>query len=130
MERTAEEIVTELLADLRSELAQEEDAERAIEVYKMANWIISQLDELKESALKLAEQDMQQRNLTSLKIMAGSAGWTVPKAKQLNERAWKEALVSDSRLMDIQRQFDLAQAVLDKAQEPFTGLPESRFFIR
>jgi hypothetical protein len=130
MERRSEEIVSELLAELRSELAQEEDAERAVEVYKMANWIISQLEELKESALKLAEQDMQQRNLTSLKTMAGSAGWTVPQARQLNERAWKEALVSDSRLMEIQRQFDLAQAVLDKAQEPFTELPESRFFIR
>jgi hypothetical protein len=130
MERRTEEIMTELLAELRSDLAQEEDAERAVEVYKVANWIISQLEELKESALKLAEQDMQQRNLTSLKTLDGSAGWTVPRARQLHERAWKEALVSDSRLMDIQRQFDLAQAVLDKAQEPFMELPEPRFFIR
>jgi hypothetical protein len=31
--------------------------------------------------------------------------------------------------MKIQREFDLAKAVLQRAQEPYLELPEPRFFI-
>ncbi|MCZ7572873.1 MAG: hypothetical protein M5U01_30335 [Ardenticatenaceae bacterium] len=130
MEHTPEQTASRLVAQLNETLSQNEDTETGIAVYKMANWIISELDEVKASALELAQQDMQQRELDALKTSAGSAGWTEPKTKQLNEQAWTEASLKDPRLMQIQRDFDLAQAVLHQAQEPFTELPEPRFYIR
>lgn len=130
MEQAAEQMARQLLAQLNAELKQNEDAETAIDVYKTVNWIVSELDGVKERALDLAQQDMQQRGLDALKTPAGSAGWTEPRVKQLNEQAWIEALAKDPRLMKIQRDFDLARAALEQAQEPFTELPEARFFIR
>jgi ribosomal protein L11 methylase PrmA len=130
MEQAAEQMAKQLMAQLNAELNQNEDAETAIDIYKTVNWIVSELEEVKEAALDLAQQDMEQRGLDTLKTPAGSAGWTEPKAKQLDEQAWMEALAKDPRLMKIQRDFDLAKAALEQAQEPFMELPEARFFIR
>ncbi|MDQ4076779.1 MAG: hypothetical protein M3220_11115 [Chloroflexota bacterium] len=125
-----EETTRELIAQLTEQLAQNEDAESAIDVYKRANWIISQLDEVKDSALELAQQDMEARGLEHLKTPAGSAGWTEPRARQLNEQAWMAALAQEPRFMRLQREFDAAEAALRQAQEPYQALTESRFFIR
>jgi ribosomal protein L11 methylase PrmA len=130
MEQTADQIARQLISQLTGKLAQHENAESAIDVYKTANWIISELDEVKETALDLAQRDMQQRGLDALRTPAGSAGWTEPKAKQLNEQAWTEALAKDPHLIKFQRDFDVAKATLEQAQEPFMELPEARFFIR
>lgn len=130
MEQRPEQTATQLIAQLKGELAQHENAASAIFVYKTANWIISQLEEVKESALTLAQQDIEQSGLEALRTPMGSAGWTEPKARQLDEQAWLEALAVNPGLMKVQRDFDMAQAALRQAQEPFMELPESRFFIR
>jgi hypothetical protein len=127
---TIERTATELVAQLNARLAQYEDAETAISVYKMANWLINRLAEVKEAALDLAEHDMRDRSLDALQTPVGSAGWTEPKATQLDEEAWREALSADRRLLEIQRAYDQAQGALEQAQGPYCELPESRFFIR
>ncbi|NIR26626.1 MAG: hypothetical protein GWN77_06630 [Gammaproteobacteria bacterium] len=124
-EQTAEQ----LIAELRENLARQEDAATAIAVYKQANWIISQLNEVKDAALSLAEQELQQRQLEHLRTSVGSAGWTKPQVKQLNQQKWQQALARDPELMEVQRDFDRAQAILQRAQEPFSEFPEPRFFI-
>jgi hypothetical protein len=129
MEPIFEQTGKQLIVQLTGQLTQHEDAETAISVYKTAIWIISQLEEVKHAALILAEQEMRQKGLEVLKTLFGSAGWTKPQAKHLNERAWQEALARDPESMKIQREFDLAQAVLQRAQEPYMELPEPRFYI-
>lgn len=130
MEQTVEEKARELVSALNGQLARREDAESAVEVYRTANWVISMLDEVKQNALNLAEDDMRQRGVEHLRTPAGSAGWTQPQSRQLDEEAWMAALAANPELMRIQRTYDLAEAALQQAQEPYLGLPEARFFIR
>jgi hypothetical protein len=130
MEQTTEQRARELISALSGELAHHEDAESAVEVYRMANWVISTLDEVKEDALNLAEHDMRQRGIEHLRTPAGSAGWTEPRSALLDQDAWMAALATNRELMRIQRTYDLAEAALRQAQEPYLELPEARFFIR
>jgi hypothetical protein len=125
-ERTATHLVTELTGELR----RHEDAETAIQVYKMANWIIGQMEEVKAKARQLAEADMEQRGLDELDTPTGSAGWTEPQVRQLDEEAWARAMGRNPRLMELQREFEEAEAALEQAREPFKELPEPRFYIR
>jgi hypothetical protein len=124
-----EDTARQLISQLTEILARNEDAESAIAVYKTANWIISELESTKETGLNLAEQDMQERELSHLRTPAGSAGWTEPRARQLNEQVWLEAMARDTRLMRIQRDYDAARAALEQVQEPYMDTPEPRFFI-
>jgi len=128
--RSPEETAGRLVAELSGELRQNEDAETAVEVYKMANWIIGRMEEVKQAALNLAEHDMEQRGLERLDTPTGSAGWTEPKARQLDETAWARAMAKDPRLREIQRTFEEAEGALERAREPYKELPESRFYIR
>jgi hypothetical protein len=130
MEQTAEDKGRELISALNRQLARHEDAEHAIEVYRMANWVIGMLDEVKEDALNLAEHDMRQRGIEHLRTPAGSAGWTEPKSAVLDQDAWMAALAANRELMRIQRTYDLAEAALRQAQEAYLEMPEARFFIR
>jgi hypothetical protein len=125
-----EDTARQLINQLTEILARNEDAESAIAVYKTANWVISELESTKETGLNLAEQDMQERELSHLRTPAGSAGWTEPRARQLNEQVWLEAMARDTRLMRIQRDYDAARAALEQVQEPYMDTPEPRFFIR
>ncbi len=130
MEQTPEQVVEHLVNLLNSRLSTSEDAETAIWTYKTANWIISEMEEVKHNAINLAEQDLHLQGKQSLKTSAGSAGWTEPKARQLDEAAWSEALARDSELLRLQREYDQAQARLEQAQEKYMRLPEPNFFIR
>lgn len=117
-------------AELIQKLTQYEDGDTAIAVYKEANLAISQLEEVKRAALALAESELRQAGEVSRKTVAGSCGWTAPKTRQLDKDAWQAALAADTDLTAIQINFDRAKTILEKAQEPFTRLPESRFFIK
>lgn len=130
VDRSPEQTATRLVAELTGELRQNEDAETAIDVYKTANWIIGQLEEVKEAALDLAERDIEQRGLDKLSTPTGSAGWTEPRARQLDEETWTRALAKNPQLREIEREYEAAKTALDRAQEPFKELPESRFYIR
>jgi hypothetical protein len=130
MELSTNREAQQLIDRLEAELARGEDVDAAIDVYKTVNWIIDRLQEVKSEALDLAEQDMRQRELKSLKTRVGSAGWTEPKAKQLDEEAWAKALERDPYLRQVQERYARAQAILEEAREPFMQLPEPRFFIR
>lgn len=130
MDQASEQFATQLINQLNNYLAHAEDAESAIAVYKTANWVISQLEAVKESALNLAEQDLEEKGLEDIRTIAGSAGWTEPKAPQLNEVAWSQALAADPELRQIQREYDRTEAVLRQAQQPYMELPKPRFFIR
>jgi hypothetical protein len=121
---------TRLVTDLKGELLRNEDAETAVEVYKTANWVISRMEEVKQAALDLARDDMEQRDIEKLDTPIGSAGWTEPKAPQLDETAWARAMAQNRRLREIQRAFEEAEDELERAQEPYKDLPESRFYIR
>lgn len=129
-ERTVETMVNDLVTRLRQQLAQQEDAETAIAVYKLCNWLSSQVDLVKQEALALAEQDLKERGLAALRSPLGSAGWTQPEVKQLDEAAWLAALAQYPDLRERQRAFDLTQATLQQAQTPYLKVPASRFFIR
>jgi hypothetical protein len=130
MEPSLNREAQQLIEQLQAELARGEDVEAAIDVYKTVNWIIDRLQEVKSEALDLAEQDMRQRDLKSLKTRVGSAGWTEPRARQLDEEAWAQVLERDPYLRQVQERYARAQAALEEAQEPFMQLPEPRFFIR
>lgn len=130
MEPTPEAIANDVITLLQQGLAQQEDAEAAIAVYKLCNWLIGELDRVKRDALALAEQDLAAKGQAALRTPAGSAGWTEPEIKQLDETAWLHALAQNPALMERQRVFDLAQAALQQAQMPYLKLPPSRFFIR
>ena len=130
MDETVEQVARQLINMLRSELSRHEDAETAIDVYKTANWIINELDEVKQTCSNLAEQDMEERGLSHLRTRVGTAGWTEPQARQLDEQAWRRAMAESPDLMAVQRDFDLAEARLRQAREPYMELPEPRFFIR
>lgn len=125
-----EQTATRLVAELTGQLRQNEDAETAIDVYKTANWIIGQLEHVKNAAVDLAEKDLEQRGLDKLSTPTGSAGWTEPKTRQLDEDAWARAMGKDPDLREIQREFEAIKATLERAQEPYTELPETRFYIR
>lgn len=116
--------------ELIQKLTQYEDGDTAIAVYKEANLAISQFEEVKKAALALAENELRSTGEVSRKTVAGSCGWTAPKTRQLDKGAWQAALVVDTDLAAVQINFDRAKAILEKAQEPFTRLPESRFFIK
>jgi len=130
IDRSPEQMATRLVAKLTGRLRQHEDAETAIDVYRTVNWIIGQLEEVKDAALDLAEKDMEQRCLDKLSTPTGSAGWTEPKKKQLDEEAWTRALAKNPRLRQIEREYETARAALERAREPFEELPDSRFYIR
>lgn len=130
MDYNPERLGEELVDQLRSRMNEQEDAQSAIAAYKMANYIISQLEEVKRTALQQAEHDLRVSRRDSIKTSAGSAGWTQPKVRVLNENAWREAVSRDPGLAEIQRNFEVSQAVLQNAQEPFMELPEPVFFIR
>ncbi len=125
-----EQTATRLVAELTGRLRQNEDAETAIDVYKTSNWIIGQLEDVKDAALDLAEKDMEQRGRDSLSTPTGSAGWTESQTRRLDEDAWAQAVGRNPRLREIQREFEASRAALERAQEPFKELPESRFYIR
>lgn len=125
-----EQTATHLIAQLTGELQRNEDAEAAVDVYKTANWIIRRLEEVKKRALDLAQKDMEQRGLGKLDTPTGSAGWTEPQARELDEETWAQAMAKDPRLMEAQSEFEAARATLKRAQEPFRELPEPRFYIR
>lgn len=129
-EYTIDQVVAQLIAQLRAQMAEEEDAEMAIAVYKKANWAASLLEEVKHTALVLAQQDLEQRGIDALKTAVGSAGWTKPEARQLQEQQWRAALAGDPKLLQLQRAFDLAQGALYQAQDAYMALAEPRFFIR
>lgn len=79
MDQISDETAKRVIDELREQLAKGEDAETAIAVYKLATWLIGQLEEIKASALDLAERDMQKRDVEALKTPIGSAGWTEPR---------------------------------------------------
>ena len=125
-----EQTATRLVGELKRVLRHNEDVETGVDVYKTANWIIGQLEKVKEEALALAEADIDQRGLENLDTPTGSAGWTEPEVPKLNEEAWQKAMGKDSRLREIQREYDAARSTLERAQRPYMELPASRFSIR
>ncbi len=130
MDQKTEQTVEDLINHLSGQLSAKEDVAAAIDVYKTANWIISRLDDVKQHALNLAENDLRLNNQTYLKSASGSAGWTEPKARILNEKAWEEAVRQNPQLHNLQREYEVAQALIQKAQEPYMETPEGSFFIR
>ncbi len=116
--------------ELLQKLTQYEDAETAIAVYREANFIIAQLEDVKKAALNLAESELRSTGETGRKTPFGSCGWTQPKTRQLDKDAWQAAVAEDSDLSAIQMNFNRARSLLEKAQEPFLRLPEGRFFIK
>ncbi len=130
IQQTPEQIARQLIAQLNRELSQHEDAETAIAAYKTANWIINQLEEVKKTAIDLAEHDMQERGLEALRTPAGSAGWTKPEARQLNQQAWQDAIARNPELARLQWEYDRAYELLERAREPYMELPAPWFFIR
>jgi hypothetical protein len=129
-EYTIDQVVAQLIAQLHAQMTATEEAEMAIAIYKKANWAASLLEEVKQAALVLAQEDMEQRGIDALKTAVGSAGWTKPEARQLQEQQWHAALAGDPKLLQLQRAFDLAQGALHQAQETYRALPEPRFVIR
>lgn len=117
-------------AELAQKLTQYEDADTAIAVYKEANFIIAQFEDVKKAALNLAENELRSTGETVRKTTIGSCGWTVPKTAQLDKVAWQAAVAENSDLAVVQSEFDRVDAALKKWQQPFMKLPEGRFYIK
>lgn len=116
--------------ELVQKLTEYEDLETAVAVYKEANFLIAQFEDVKKAALSLAESELRSTGETGRKTAIGSCGWTQPKTPQLDKEAWAAAIGKDTDLATFQRHFDAAEKVLRKAQEPFMKLPEGRFYIK
>ena len=120
----------QLIIDLNTRLTEAEDAETAIAIYRMASWLISQLDEVRQTASAMAEVDMKGREVESLRTPVGSAGWILSEEEQLDESAWRAALAQNPALVEVRRQFEAARVALREAQKPYMETPPPRFFIR
>lgn len=120
----------QLVVDLNTRLADAEDAETAIAIHEMATWLISQLEDVRQSASELAEKDMKRREVESLKTPVGSAGWTRSVEEQLDENAWRAALAQNATLADLQRRFEAVRVALRQAQKPYMESPSPEFRIR
>lgn len=116
--------------ELAQKLTQYEDVDTAIAVYKEANFIIGQLEDVKKAALSLAENELGLSGEVKRETIAGSCGWTAPKTKQLNKGKWQAAIAESGDLNSIQINFNVAEKLLKKAQEEYMELPEGKFFIR
>lgn len=116
--------------ELAQKLTQYEDVDTAIVVYREANLAIAEFEKVKQAALSLAENELRSTGEANHKSIAGSCGWTQPKTKQLDKGAWQAALATNAELECYQINFDQAEKLLRKAQEPFMKLPEGRFFIK
>ena len=109
----------EPMYSLRQKLAEAQDAETAIAIYKEADEIRRQLEEIQTSARDLAQQDMQARGLESLQTPVGQAHWQQPEEPVLDQTAWAEAVAEDPALRNMQRDVELAYEELREAQAPF-----------
>jgi hypothetical protein len=109
-----------------------EDVKSAIAVYREANAIIKEYQQVKEIALDLARSDMEADGVLHHKDDFGSAGWTEPKRVKLDEHRWQSIIKTDPEMKILQREADAAAENLRRAQEDqgCFVLPESRFFIR
>jgi hypothetical protein len=116
--------------ELAQILAQYEDAESAIVVYKEANLAIAGYEEVKKAALQLAEQALIDTGEAHLKTLIGSAGWTEPKKPQLDEEAWAKAMAKDHNLATVELNYRNAKRVLEDWQREYMKLPPKRFYIR
>ena len=77
----------EPIYSLRQKLAEAQDAETAVAIYKETEEIRRQLEEIQAAARHLAEQDMQARGLESLETPVGQAHWQQPEEPVLDQAA-------------------------------------------
>lgn len=116
--------------ELTQKLTQYEYVDTAIAVYKEANFIIGQYDEIKKNCLSLAENELMSTGEVHRKSIVGSCGWTEPKTKKLNEAKWRRAVNQNKELMKLEDEFERIRNSLSLAQAEFMELPEGRFFIK
>lgn len=116
--------------ELTQILTQYEDAASAIAVYKECNLAIAEYEKIKEAALQLAQNSLEETGETTLKTLVGSCGWTEPKTPQLNKERWQQAIIEDTNLATVQRNFRAAEQTLKRWQQPYMILPAKRFYIR
>lgn len=116
--------------ELAAILAQYEDEESAILVYKEAASIMAEYNKVKQQCVQMVEASLIASGKTKLVLDVGTAGWSAPKKKKLNEARWLAALEVDTDLAALQGKFHDAEQELERAQEPFMELPEGRFYIR
>jgi uncharacterized LabA/DUF88 family protein len=119
----------EPIYSLRQKLAEAQDAETAVAIYKEAKEIHRQLEEILASARALAEEDLQARELESLETPVGHAHWRQPEEPVLDQVAWAEAVAEDPELRNMQRDVELAHEELREAQTPFMRPAEPVFEI-
>jgi hypothetical protein len=129
MEKTSELGLKRTVLELERKLEEAGDAETAIAVYKSADWIIDQLEVVKERARALAEEDLKERGEASVSTPVGSAAWTEPDEALLDEEAWQEALARDASLQRLVRDFEDAQAALEQARAGYRRAPERRLVV-
>lgn len=127
---TPELLAAKFVGSLGAKLAEYEDAETAIAVYRQANVTINELKRIKELCLDLAQSELRANGETHRATVLGSAGWSQPKTPRLDKGAWEHAAALEPDLAKIQADFDRAKKLLEVAQEPFMVLPEPAFFIR
>ncbi|MFN2289875.1 MAG: hypothetical protein ACK2UC_01670 [Anaerolineae bacterium] len=119
----------EPIYSLRQKLAEAQDAETALAIYKEAGEMRRQLEEIQASARALAEEDLQERGLESLETPVGHAHWQQPEEPVLDQAAWAEAVAEDPSLRSMQRDVELAYEELRQAQAPFMQPAEPIFEI-
>ena len=129
MEQTSELGLKRTVLELERKLDEAGDAETAVAVYKSADWIIDQLEVVKERARALAEEDLKDRREDSVSTPVGSAVWAEPDEAPVDEEAWQEALARDASLQRLVRDFEEAQAALEKARAGYRRAPEQRLVV-
>jgi hypothetical protein len=129
MEKTSELGLKRTVLELEQKLDEAVDAETAIAVYKSADWVIDQLEVVKERAQALAEEDLRERGEDSLSTPIGSAAWTEPDESPVDENAWQEALARDASLQRLVRDFEDAQGALEQARVGYRRAPQRRLIV-
>lgn len=108
---------------LLEKLAEYGDTESAVAIYLEAAALEKRLAEVKDIARGRIETYLRETGEVKFACQAGSAVYTQPKMPKLDTKAWKNMVLRDPVLANVQRQYDIAADNLDKAQEPFKALP-------
>lgn len=124
------ELIGQLCAALGAALAEHEDVESAIAVYKEAACYVDKLEEIQDGAKQFAEMILRETGEAHVKTATGTAGWTKPRTKKLDKDAWARKLQTNEEARLAVEALSIATSRLDNAQADCMVMPEGTFYIR
>lgn len=109
------------------------DPESVSAIWAEINELIKKLDEIKKLCRTKLEKHLRETGEVKLRTKTASIGFTKPKPKlKLNNAKWQAAVLSDSKLYDLVKIYDLKKAQIEDAQKDYLEETQSepRLYIR